>query len=47
MEKITTKRLALYSGRTHPALAAEVADALGMLDGLAWLGETQPSPGLS
>jgi (2Fe-2S) ferredoxin len=24
-----------------------VADALGMLDGLAWLGETQPSPGLS
>ena len=28
MEKITTKRLALYSGRTHPALAAEVADAL-------------------
>ena len=24
-----------------------VADALGMLDGLAWLGEAQPSPGLS
>ena len=24
-----------------------VADALGMLDGLAWLGEVQPSPGLS
>ena len=27
MEKVTTKRLALYSGRTHPALAEEVADA--------------------
>jgi ribose-phosphate pyrophosphokinase len=25
MEKLTTKRLALYSGRTHPALAEEVA----------------------
>jgi hypothetical protein len=24
-----------------------VADALGVLDGLAWLGEAQPSPGLS
>ena len=30
MEKITTKRMALYSGRTHPVLAAEVADALGI-----------------
>ena len=30
MEKVTTKRLALYSGRTHPALAEEVADHLGM-----------------
>ncbi len=25
MEKVTTKRMALYSGRTHPALAQEVA----------------------
>jgi ribose-phosphate pyrophosphokinase len=30
MEKVTTKRLALYSGRTHPALAQEVADHLGV-----------------
>ncbi len=30
MEKLTTKRLALYSGRTHPALAEEVADHLGL-----------------
>ena len=30
MEKVTTKRMALYSGRTHPALAAEVADHLGI-----------------
>ncbi len=30
MEKVTTKRLALYSGRTHPALAAEVAGHLGL-----------------
>src|SRR5262245_19785696 len=29
MEKVTTKRLSLYSGRTHPALAQEVADHLG------------------
>jgi len=29
-EKITTKRMALYSGRTHRALAAEVADHLGI-----------------
>ena len=28
MEKVTTKRLALYSGRTHPELAQEVADNL-------------------
>ncbi len=28
MEKVTTKRLALYSGRTHPALAHEVANHL-------------------
>ena len=26
MEKVTTKKLALYSGRTHPELAAEVAE---------------------
>jgi ribose-phosphate pyrophosphokinase len=30
MEKVTTKRLALYSGRTHPTLAEEVATALGV-----------------
>ena len=30
IEKITTKRLALYSGRTHPELAFEVAANLGM-----------------
>src|SRR6201991_1091501 len=33
MEKVTTKRLALYSGRTHPALAQEVAEHLEMLIG--------------
>jgi ribose-phosphate pyrophosphokinase len=30
MEKVTTKRLALYSGRTHPSLAIEVAGHLGV-----------------
>jgi len=30
IEKITTKKLALYSGRTHPALADEVAAHLGI-----------------
>ncbi len=30
MDKVTTKRLALYSGRTHPALATEVAAHLGI-----------------
>ncbi len=30
MEKPTTKRMALYSGRTHPALAEEVAEHLGV-----------------
>jgi ribose-phosphate pyrophosphokinase len=30
MEKVTTKRLALYSGRTHPELAEEVARHLGL-----------------
>ena len=29
MEKVTTKKLALFSGRTHPALAEEVAAHLG------------------
>jgi ribose-phosphate pyrophosphokinase len=33
MEKYTTKRLALYSGRTHPALAQEVAEHLELLLG--------------
>jgi ribose-phosphate pyrophosphokinase len=30
MEKVTTKRLALYTGRTHPELAHEVATHLGI-----------------
>ena len=30
MDKVSTKRLALYSGRTHPALATEVASHLGI-----------------
>jgi ribose-phosphate pyrophosphokinase len=30
MEKVTTKRLALYAGRTHPALATEIAAHLGI-----------------
>ncbi|MFM2183269.1 MAG: phosphoribosylpyrophosphate synthase [Actinomycetota bacterium] len=30
MEKVTTKRMALYSGRTHPVLAQEVASHLGI-----------------
>lgn len=30
MEKVTTKRMALYSGRTHPALAQEVAAHLNV-----------------
>ncbi|HTH04990.1 MAG TPA: ribose-phosphate diphosphokinase [Ilumatobacteraceae bacterium] len=30
MEKVTTKRMALYSGRTHPELATEIADHLGV-----------------
>jgi ribose-phosphate pyrophosphokinase len=30
MEKVTTKRLAIYTGRTHPALAAEVAAHLNI-----------------
>jgi ribose-phosphate pyrophosphokinase len=30
MEKVTTKRMSLYSGRTHPALATEVAEHLGI-----------------
>lgn len=29
MEKVTTKRMSIYSGRTHPALAEEVAQHLG------------------
>ena len=33
MEKLTTKRLALYSGRTHPALAREVAEHLELILG--------------
>lgn len=30
LEKVTTKRLALFTGRTHPALAIEVAQYLGI-----------------
>ncbi len=30
MEKVTTKRLALYTGRTHPELAQEVASHLNI-----------------
>jgi ribose-phosphate pyrophosphokinase len=30
VEKLTTKRMALYSGRTHQSLAGEVATALGI-----------------
>lgn len=30
MEKFTTKRMSLFSGRTHPALAQEVAEHLGI-----------------
>ncbi len=30
LEKVTTKRLALFTGRTHPALAEEVARHLGI-----------------
>jgi ribose-phosphate pyrophosphokinase len=30
MEKVTTKKLALYSGRTHPELATEIAEHLGI-----------------
>src|SRR6476469_8074671 len=33
MEKLTTKRLALYSVRTHPALAGEFAELLGLVLG--------------
>jgi len=30
MNKLTTKRMALFTGRTHPALASEVANYLGI-----------------
>lgn len=30
MERLTTKKLALYAGRTHPELAKEIADHLGV-----------------
>jgi len=30
IEKVTTKKLAIYSGRTHPDLATEVAEHLGL-----------------
>ena len=33
IEKITTKKLALFTGRTHPQLAAEIADHLGIVLG--------------
>ncbi|NDI19367.1 MAG: ribose-phosphate diphosphokinase, partial [Actinobacteria bacterium] len=28
IDKVTTKRMAIYSGRTHPDLATEVAEHL-------------------
>ncbi|MFM7336674.1 MAG: hypothetical protein ACKO2E_00085, partial [Actinomycetota bacterium] len=30
IDKVTTKRMAIYSGRTHPALAQEVAQHLNV-----------------
>ncbi len=39
MEKVTTKRLSLFSGRTHPQLAQEVASHLGIALGDANLVE--------
>jgi ribose-phosphate pyrophosphokinase len=39
VEKVSTKRFALYTGRTHPALAAEVAGHLGIQLGDANLTE--------
>jgi ribose-phosphate pyrophosphokinase len=52
MEKVTTKRMALYSGRTHPALAEEVARHLDVELGHANLvefanGEVRPRFGES
>jgi ribose-phosphate pyrophosphokinase len=52
MEKVTTKRMSLYSGRTHPALAEEVAAHLGVEVGHANLvefsnGEIRPRFGES
>jgi ribose-phosphate pyrophosphokinase len=52
MEKVTTKRMALYSGRTHPALAQEVAEHMGVELGHANLvefanGEVRPRFGES
>jgi len=35
IDKVTTKRMALYSGRTHPGLADEVAQHLGVRLGTA------------
>ncbi|GDX28795.1 ribose-phosphate pyrophosphokinase [Actinomycetes bacterium] len=39
LEKVTTKRMSLYTGRTHPALAAEVAQHLGIQLGDAHISE--------
>ncbi|MSO59316.1 MAG: ribose-phosphate diphosphokinase [Ilumatobacteraceae bacterium] len=39
LEKVTTKRMSLYTGRTHPALAAEVAKHLGIQLGDAHISE--------
>ena len=39
MEKVTTKKLALYSGRTHPDLAEEVAELLERLEQSRNLGQ--------
>jgi len=52
MEKVSTKRMSLFSGRTHPALAQEVAEHLGVELGNANLvqfanGEVRPRFGES
>ncbi len=39
LEKVTTKRMSLYTGRTHPALAAEVAKHLDIRLGDAHIAE--------
>src|SRR4051794_21153797 len=52
MQKVSTKRMSLYTGRTHPALAEEIAQCLGVQLGNANLvefanGEIRPRFGES